>query len=182
MSAPPRPTSSAVRTCWNQTIPNGGRRYTRLAFTTLGPSSCRRQRKRGATPLAAGSTIPSPLCRGIRESCRGKTARFKKGSPVSQLIAIKSSYGEIDERSLNLFLPLNNIHNIYVNSGVDMYLEGFSSISGSYQVDSSRSVIRFARFDDQIAAGSFTLYFFKPNTTDTLRLTDGRFDLGVSTF
>jgi hypothetical protein len=116
-----------------------------------------------------------------REPAR-KEAQFIKGTPASQLRSVFDTYDQISDVSIYLGLPLDVTENVFVNSSVDLTINGIPSLAGRYQVDSSSSKIVFTRLDNDVASGTFELTFYKPNTTDTIHLTDGRFDVLVSVF
>jgi hypothetical protein len=97
------------------------------------------------------------------------------------IIGTRNTYNAIDPRSLtlNLGLDLNSSPIIIIPSRTRFR---FGSVD-SYALDSIDSKVSI-NYDEAsaIAYGTFNLTFYKPNTTDTLRLTDGRFDVLVNTF
>jgi len=108
--------------------------------------------------------------------------KYTKGIPVSQLIAYRSTYNTIDSRDIRLNFSIGENQQPFVNRSVELRISEISRLSGTYQIDSAKSEIQFVRLDDSVAAGTFDLTFYKPNTTDTIRLTDGRFDVLVNQF
>ena len=61
-------------------------------------------------------------------------------------------------------------------------VRSLGSLSGDWIVIDSKSVVEISKYEDSVVSGTFDLVLTKPNTTDTLRLNSGRFDLLVSTF
>ena len=100
-----------------------------------------------------------------------------------QISANWNTYNSIDDRSIYLSVYLKNKgdHWSLLNRS-DLRISRIYPFSGFWELDTLKSNLSLSNLSALAASGTFSLVFYLPNTTDTLRLTDGRFDVKVTTF
>jgi len=117
------------------------------------------------------------------EELPSTTARANSQDPgVFTLIAYYDTWNEIDPRRIDLGLRLEN--GIIYSSVSRVFIYNINGYSQVYNVDSIASSITYTIDEDRrIAHGSFNLLAVNPrDSTDIIHLSDGRFDVLVSTF
>ena len=95
-----------------------------------------------------------------------------------QIIGVYENFEEIDKRRITIYLPLSAEGGLRTNPASDFLVSGFGELSGTYVIDHSRSNFAMSHLDDGIIHGSFELLLLhRHDSTKTLHLTDGRFDV-----
>ena len=100
------------------------------------------------------------------------------------LIANQSTYGEIDKRSHFLRISIdpsgNSLEPKILGGALEIYSSNGSRVE--WEIDTVNYNFTFTNAITESASGKFDLNIYRFGTNDTLRLTDGRFDVLVSTF
>ena len=122
-----------------------------------------------------------------REPARNEAfgQHFESSTGGFVLFGLKSNYELIDPREIYLRLATSSFYlgrHVPSADNTILTLRYIAGLSNPWTLDTSLSYMDILRLTDGQASGTFSLQFFRVGTTDTLRLTDGRFDVRVSTF
>ena len=107
--------------------------------------------------------------------------RYIRSAVGLHLIGYRRTWGEIDSRSLFFLIRINEATTAIDTTSM-LRIRGIPGLNGTYGIINNNSTVSFTRNDAQVVSGIFNLVLVSTSTTDTLRLTDGRFDVRVATF
>ena len=99
------------------------------------------------------------------------------------IVAKRDNYASIGNQSIYIYISFGqHDQNLFLTEFSRLRIYNAGELSGEYKILMEKSSLHFDKFSSGIAAGKFELTFYRPNSTDTLRLTDGRFDVRVTSF
>ena len=103
--------------------------------------------------------------------------RYDEDSTQFQIFGTYENFQEIDRRRITLYVPYSHPDTLRWRSSV-LHIDGFASISGSYEVAFDYPIkIAYRRLDGDIVAGTFEFAVrHRRDSSQILFLTDGRFD------